>query len=134
MNKYIKSLVAFALGACVLSCQKKDNTPVDLSKVTVAFISPTQGQTYHQGDTININTNVAYIGEIAGIGLQIIDSATDSTLFEADQDTHTDHFNFSSSWVDDYPTATTLQVKILVFVSNNTAVPAERSVYIKTQP
>src|SRR4051812_45045493 len=128
MNKYIKSFIAFALVACISSCQKKDNTPVDLSKVTVAFISPVDGQIYHTGDTININTNVSYIGEIAGIGIQIIDSATDSVLFEDDQDTHTDHFNFSSSWENTCTDATTLQVKILVFVANNTTEPAERSI------
>ena len=134
MTKYIKNLLVFVLIAFVLSCQKKDNTPADLSKVTVAFISPVQGQVYHKNDTIQINTDVSYIGEIAGIGVQIKDSVTDSLLFEDNQDTHTGSFAFHREWVDTCSAATTLQVKILVFVANNTAVPAERSVYIKSLP
>lgn len=134
MNKYIKSLVAFVWIMSVLSCQKKDNTPVDLSNVTVQFNSPIQGQVYHKGDTIQVNTNVSYSGEIAGIAVEITDSVTDSLLFEDDQDTHTSNFAFQREWIDTCTTPTTLQVKILVFVSNDTKVPAERSVYIKSNP
>ena len=134
MSKITKSLAVFVLVACMASCQKKDNTPVDLSKVTVTFESPTAGHVYHTGDTVQINATVAYPAELAGIGVQIIDTAMDSVLFEDDQDTHTDHFSFQKKWIDDYPVAANLEVKIFVFVANNTKVPADRSIFISTQP
>src|ERR1700748_3321535 len=128
MNKYIKNLAVFGSLMCVLSCQKKDNTPVDLSKVTVQFNSPAQGQVYHTGDTIQVNTLVSYPGEMAGMAVEITDSVKDSLLNEDDQDTHTGRFTFQREWIETCTKPTTLQVKILVFVANNTAVPAERSV------
>lgn len=133
MNKYFKSLAVFGSLMCALSCQKKDNTPVDLSKVIVKFVDPTDGQVFRTGDAIQVNTVVSYSGELAGMAVQIIDTATDSILFEDDQDTHTSVFSFSRSWVDTCTKPTVLQVKMLVFVANNTAVPAERSIYIKSE-
>ena len=134
MSLNFKNLIVFGLISFAMSCQKKDNTPVDLSKVTVDFTSLTAGQLFHKGDIIPVNVNVSYDAEIVGIGVQIIDSTTDSLVYEDDQDTHTNNFPFQRSWVDTFSSDATLQVKILVFVANNTTVPAIRSIYIKTAP
>src|SRR4051812_42577792 len=99
MNTIFKNLVVFA---CILftgSCQKKDDTPADLSKVSVAFASPSTQQVYHTSDTIHINAAVSYNAEIIGVGIEIVDSATDSVLFAEDHDLHTDHYTIDESWV-----------------------------------
>ena len=130
-----KNLPVFVVAAfTIMSCQKKDNTPFDSTKVTVLFTSLTYGQVFHKGDTININTDVSYPGEIVGIGVQISDSTTGNLVYEDDQDTHTNDFPFQRSWVDTLANSTTLQVKILVFIANNTSTPAERVIYIRSEP
>ena len=133
MNKYFKILLVFAWILVGLSCQKKDNTPGDRSKVTVTFTSPAPRQTYHKGDTVQVNTNVGYVSEILGIWVQIIDTATGEKLFEDNHDTHTDHFSFPTSWVDTLSDSATLQVKISVFVTNS-ATPAVRTTYFISKP
>ena len=128
-----KNILVFAVIACAMSCQKKDNTPVDTTKVSVLFTSLTYGQVFHTGDTIPLNMDVSYNAEMVGIGVQVTDSATDSLLFEDDRDIHTDHFQFQSEWVNDLSYSATLQVKVFVFLANNTAKPAERVIYIKSE-
>jgi hypothetical protein len=134
MKIIFKDLLVFVSLFCVMSCQKKDNTPADLSKVNVVFNSPFDGQTFHKGDTINFNSYVTYISELKGVGLEIIDTVSGSQLFEEDNDLHTDHFSIGGSWVDTVSDNKILQVKVSVFVASNTTVPAVRSIYIKTVP
>ncbi len=133
MNIKFKNLLVFACILISSSCQKKDDTPVDTTKVTVLFTSLTYGQVFHKGDAIPVNADVSYPGEIAGIGVQITDSTTDSLYYQDDQDTHTDHFLFQRSWVDTLSGSATLQVKIFVFLANNTAIPAQRVLYIRSE-
>ncbi len=134
MNINLKNLLVFVPILFAVSCQKKDNTPFDSTKVTVLFTSLTYGQVFHKGDTVNVNADVSYPAEIVGIGVQISDSTTGNIVYEDDQDTHTNDFPFQRSWVDTCSLNETLQVKILVFVANNTSVPVARSIYIKTAP
>jgi hypothetical protein len=133
MNNIFKSLLVFAPILLMLSCQKKDNTPADLSKVLVTFATPATQQVYHTGDTININANVTYASEIIGIGLQIIDTAKDSVLYDEDHDLHTDHFALSGSWINELSDSTTLELKVTVFVANS-AEKAERTIYFISKP
>ncbi len=134
MNIKLKNLPVFAMLLLAMSCQKKDNSPADASKVTVVFASPVDAQTVHKGDTVNILADVSYYAEMSGIAVEIIDTAADSQLYEDDADTHTNHFSFQKQWIDNLDDSTTLQVKILVFMTNNTTIPAERSIYIKSLP
>jgi len=129
-----KNLLVFALFPLTMSCQKKDNTPVDTTKVTVLFNGLTYGQVFHKGDTIQVNANVSYPGEIVGIFVDISDSTTDSLYYQDNADIHTNNFLFQRSWVDTLSAAATLQIKITVFLANNTATPAVRSLYIKSEP
>jgi hypothetical protein len=133
MNNIFKGLLVFALIAFVTSCQKKDNTPAYLSKVSVTFTAPASGQAFHKGDTVNINAAVTYISEINGLGLQIIDTATGNVLFSDDHDLHTDHFALSGTWVDTLANSAVLQVKVSVFVANSIS-PAIRTTYISSSP
>ena len=122
--------------ACILftvSCQKKDNTPADLSKVVVTFTSPAAQHVYHTGDAVHISADVSYNAEIVGVGIQIIDSATDSVLFAEDHDLHTDHYSVNESWANTLTDSATLYAKITVFVANSTD-KAERTVYFTTKP
>lgn len=134
MTIKFKNLLVFACILIATSCQKKDNTPADTTKVTVLFTSLTYGQVFHKEDTVQVNADVSYPGEIAGIGIQITDSTTDSLYYQDDQDTHTNNFQFQRSWVDTLSGSATLQVKILVFLANNTSTPAQRVIYIKSEP
>ena len=134
MNSRYKNWPVFAILLFAMSCQKKDNSPADASKVTVVFASPVEAQTVHKGDTVDILTNVSYYAEMSGIAVEITDTATGNQLYEDNADTHSDHFTFQKQWVDDLNDSTMLQVKILVFMTNNTTVPAERSIYIKSLP
>ena len=133
MNKNFKILVAFAWVFIVVSCQKKDTTPVDLSKVTVTFSNPAPGQVFHTGDTVQVNANVTYTGEILGIWIQIIDTTTGNKLFEDNHDTHTDHFLLPATWEDTFSSSATLQVRVSVFVANS-PIPAVRSDFFVSEP
>ena len=133
MNNYFKNLLVFACILLALSCQKKDNTPADLSKIAVTFITPAAQQLYHKNDTVQINASVTYISEITGVGMQIIDSATDDVLFEDDHDLHTSHYSISESWVDTLSANATLSVVVTVFVANTTG-KAERSISFRSLP
>ena len=133
MNNYLSKLLFIAWLPFVLSCQKTDSTPADISKVTVTFVSPVQHQVYHKGDTIQVNSDISYNSEIIGTGIQIIDSATDSVLFEDDHDLHTDHYAISETWVDTLSKSTTLNVVVTVFVAN-TPEKALRSIYVNSAP
>jgi hypothetical protein len=133
MNRIIKSFLVVAWVVLAASCQKKDTTPVDLSKVSVTFTNPKAGEIFHKGDTLRITAEVAYISEINGIGIQIIDTATGTVLLEEDHDLHMDHFTLPAEWADTLSESATLQVKVTVFVANST-MPAERSAYFVTTP
>ncbi len=133
MNKIFKGLLVFILFNFIASCQKKDNTPVNLSKVSVVFANPATGQIFRKGDTVMINAVVTYISEINGLGLQIIDTAKGEILYSDDHDLHTDHFTLNGSWLDTLSNTTALQVKVSVFVANST-IPAVRTMYISSNP
>jgi hypothetical protein len=133
MNNNIKKLLVFAWIPLALSCQKKDTTPADLSKVAVIFSTPAAGQVYHKGDTVQISANATYTSEIIGLYVQVIDSASGSVLFEDNHDLHTDHYSFSESWADTLSKNKTLNVVVTVFVAN-TPEKTERRTYIISQP
>lgn len=115
------------------SCQKKDETPVDLSKVSVIFTSPVSGHTYHKGEVVVITADASYISEITGIGVQVIDTASGDVVFEADHDLHTDHYTLDESWENTLADSAVVEVKVFVFVANSTTA-AERSVYFTSVP
>ncbi len=131
--KKFKNLLVFVMILFALSCQKKDNMPVDTTAVSVLFTDLTYGQVFHKGETIPVNALVSYPGEIVGVYADISDSASGTLFYEDNADTHTNNFDFKRSWVDTLSDATTLQVKITVFLANNTSKPAERVIYVKSE-
>jgi hypothetical protein len=133
VNTIIKSILAATCLLLIASCQKKDTTPVDRSKVTVSFNDPASGMIYHKGDTVQINASISYISEIVGVGVEIIDTTTGESLFEADHDLHTDHYTLSESWIDTVSDSRSLQVRVSVFVAHDTE-PAKQWAYFVTQP
>ncbi len=133
MNNYIKTTIIIAAVVFLASCQKKDISLGNLNNVTVQYKQAIDGKTFHKGDTVVIDADVAYTSEINGVMLQIADSATDVILYQDDQDLHTDHFNLQHEWVDTCTTAMTLKVIITIAVANGTEF-AENKIHVNVQP
>ncbi len=133
MNNYIKITITLAAIIAFAACQKKDLSPVDLNKVTVQYNTAINGKTFHKGDTITVDADIAYTSELNGVMLQIADSATDEILYLDDQDLHTDHFNLQRKWIDTCSTAATLKIIIKVAVANGTEF-AENKIQFNVQP
>lgn len=100
-------------------CQKKDTTPVQTDKVSVAISSPVEGQIYRKGDTVKINAAVSYISELHGYELKLINKSNNQELFMTDQHSHSDKYNVSAIWVDTLTSATTLKLELVVEVDHN---------------
>lgn len=125
--------MVFASILLMASCQKKDTTPADLSKVTVTFASPLAGQVVHVNDTVQVSAEVSYNAEIIGVGIQIIDTATSDVVFAEDHDLHTDHYSIDESWVNTLTDSTVLCAKVTVFVANSDE-RTERLTYFTAKP
>ncbi|XZF13152.1 MbnP family protein [Chitinophagaceae bacterium MMS25-I14] len=120
MNKSLIAYTIFAFSILfIASCQKKDDTTPDPSKVTITVLNPQDQQTISHGDTLHIDANITYPSELHGYEIQLTNTTTGEVLFDDDEHVHDDHFTIADMWVDTLNAPVTLQLKITVEIDHN---------------
>lgn len=114
-----QSILFITIILFAISCQKKDSTTPDPSKVAISISSPTGGQVFHLGDTVNMKASVSYPSELHGYEMKVTDSATGLVLFDADEHVHNDHFDIEQSFTYSDTIAATLKLELSVEIDHN---------------
>jgi hypothetical protein len=122
----------FAATILFAACQKKDNTPADPDKVNIAWTQPYDGQEYHKGDTVFINSDITYSTELHGYEISITDSATGTVYFADDEHVHGDHFSINEFWVDTLSSPAKLKVQLTVEIDHD-GHEASKSLYLNAR-
>jgi hypothetical protein len=107
------------LTLCITSCQKKDNTLIDASQVVINISSPQQNQTYHMGDTIQINADVTYPTELHGYEVKITDTVTGFIVYDDAVHVHDDHFSIQDKWVNTATQPQNLKLQLIALLDHN---------------
>ena len=114
-----QSILFIIITLFIFSCQKKDTTSPDPSKVAITISSPANGQIFHIGDTALLHATVSYPSELHGYEMKVTDSATGNVLFDADEHVHDDHFDISQSFVYADTVAATFRMELSVEIDHN---------------
>ena len=115
------------------ACQRSDDVTPDANKVAIVITNPTEGQTFHRGDTVFMNAAVQYVSELHGYELTITNVANNAVLFDEDDHVHDDHFTISNYWVDTLSQPADLKINLTAEIDHN-GNEADKSILIKTQP
>jgi hypothetical protein len=117
----------------ICACQKTNSTVADPAKVTFSIISPYAGQTYNSNDTVQINGNVKYTGEMHGYEVMIIDTATGIIVYNEAQHVHTDHFVIDDKWTIDVSNPSTFKLVVATIINHN-GDTASKEMFITFEP
>jgi len=132
-----KTLLGFLLSSFIIigfaSCQKDSVVGADPSKVTINVSSPDVSHIFHNGETINIVSDVSYISTLVGYDLYITNRTTGDTLYHQGQDENKDQFTITQSWGDTCTVPTHLQLTILAKI-NKYGAAATKLFYLEAQP
>ncbi|MBX2906695.1 MAG: hypothetical protein KF744_11695 [Taibaiella sp.] len=115
----IRSILAIATVAMIASCQKKSNDTIDPSKVMVSISNPIGNQSFHNGDTLQVNAHVSYTSELHGYEVKVVDTSTGTILFDYEEHVHMDVFDVDKRWPVAVSAATNAVVTIVVSIDHN---------------
>jgi len=110
-------ILIIALG--LYSCQKKDNTAPDATKVVFNITSPAAGQIYHKGDSVHVKANITYTGELHGYEVKVTDTASGEILYDDAQQIHNDHFDITDAFSETGIKALGLKLTLTVKLDDN---------------
>lgn len=128
-----KLIVLLSLCAVLVSCQKKDTTSADPTKVTWIVTSPATQQIFRSGDTIRMIAHVSYPSELHGYEIKITDSSSGNIVYDNAQHLHDDHFDISQVWVNTSTAAATLKLLFTAEIDHD-GTEADTAIYVKYQP
>lgn len=117
MQKATKNVLFITTLAGLLSCQKKDNTPVTAEEVVFSITSPLEGQTYQQGDTVDILGDISYISQLHGYITRII-TQDGTVVYENEGHTHSDKLKISEKWVNTLNKNTPLKLEVTTIINH----------------
>lgn len=118
----MKNLSVYTTIICTIllfSCQKKENTGFDKSKLSINISKPTETQVFTKGDTVFIKASTQYISVLHGYALSISETTSKTTYFEIDEHLHESTFSIDTFWVDTLAFNTTLQLHFEVEADHN---------------
>ena len=118
MNKIINKSLLIILLAGLLSCQKKEVVPVTEDNVDINIKSPESGATYRKGDTVLINAEITYTGQMHGY-IARIKNDKDSVLYETEGHSHGDKIDISEQWINSLNTHENLKLEVVAVISHD---------------
>jgi hypothetical protein len=127
--KIILVMGALALG----SCQKRDSTTPDASKVVFTITSPTIGHTYQNGDSVRIKASISYPSELHGYEVRVTDVATNTIVYDAAEHGHSDRFDIDKAWVINGAAGMELKLELMATIDHAGTV-AEKSINFQYLP
>lgn len=130
----LTTITIIILLAGLLSCQKKATvaTSAASDEISININAPLEGSTYKKGDTVYINAEISYTGQLHGYIMQI--TMEDGTvLFEAEGHSHSDKISVAEKWCDTLSYAAPLNM-VLVAVIDHDENPKITKVGFKSQP
>jgi hypothetical protein len=126
-----KQITIALLAITFASCQKKEHE--ETTNVNITISTPTEGQQFKSGDTVQISASGTANGELHGYETKITDTATGAVLFDDAHHAHTNKFTVSEKWAGIVTTAKVMKVSITAVVDHN-GTQAKKEVYFKMEP
>lgn len=105
--------------AFMLGCQKNSQIAPDAGKAVISIISPQPGTSFRSGDTILLQSETSYPGQLHGYEIKVEDSASGFILFDAAQHIHSDRFATREKWVGNTKAPMKLKLTVSVLVDHN---------------
>lgn len=99
------------------------------SKVNITFESPLENQTCKYNDTIHIKGHVKYISQRHGYQLNLTDNITGEILFNVEEHTHGDYFDFEKVWIDTLLEPTDVKLQVLVVMDHDNVVASKELLF-----
>lgn len=127
MNRVLFALCALS----IVACQKSNEVAPDTNKVNFNISSPSSGQNFKIGDTVQLSAAVDYLSELHGYQVKIEDTATGTSLFDDAEHVHGDHFNIADYWVATQAGGLKLSITVTVDHEGNTA---RKDLYFSVRP
>lgn len=129
----LSQIVITASFLLLAACQKKDNTTPDPGNVVMTISSPSDGQSFKNGDTVQINASISYPSELHGYEVRITDTASGMIVYDNTQHVHTDHFEINDQWVCSAAQPGTLKLTIITHIDHN-GEDARKELLLHTHP
>lgn len=101
----------------LISCQKQQTTVAPTDDVNITITAPKEGQTFKQGDIVNIAAEVSYTGQMHGYIIKIKD-AEGSIIYETEGHKHGDNFIINEEWTNSSTTAN-LILEVTAVINHN---------------
>lgn len=118
MNKIITKSLLVILLAGLLSCQKKEVVPEAEANVNINIKSPSSGAIFHKGDTVLIDAEITYSGQMHGY-ITRIKNEKDSILYETEGHNHGDKIDIKEQWVNTQGTNEKLELEVVAVISHD---------------
>ncbi len=118
MKNYISITIFIAIMAGLLSCQKKEEVPLQPDEVKIVVTTPQEGQIYKWGDTVFIRGNISYTGQLHGYIARITDEQG-AILYEGEGHTHGSNLPVNEQWVNMVNKASQLRLELTTVIDHN---------------
>jgi hypothetical protein len=125
MKNITKYAAMFAATALVFaSCKKEETTeeptPTPAPKVEFTITNPTDGGTYHLGDTVWVNVHIDYATELHGYEASIVNTSnSDEVVWESHLHDHGDMFMVEGFWVNNVTMHSDMELRIEAFIDHD---------------
>jgi hypothetical protein len=95
-------LIFLASAVTISSCKRKDDNPnpsTPANTVTFSISSPTDGATFHLGDTIWIKGTAVCTNQLHGYAITLTNKTTNTVVLSADDHVHGTTVTLDTFWV-----------------------------------
>lgn len=115
----LRTLTIIILLAGLLSCQKKATvTSATPDEVNININAPLEGATYRKGDTVYINAEISYTGQLHGYIMQIT-MEDGAVIFETEGHNHDDRIAVAEKWCDTLSYAANLNMVLTAVIDHD---------------
>jgi hypothetical protein len=130
MKPNIMIAALFITGIC--ACQKNDTPPANAT-VAITLNNPQDGQVFHTGDTVFVNADISYPGELHGYEVKITDTASGLIIYDNPLHVHDDHFTVQEQWINTSTKPLGLKLEMITALNDN-GHDTEKVIHIFCQP
>lgn len=112
--KFLNIFIGLFCTVVLYSCQKRDSSGFDNSKLAIAISKPQEAQVFRKGDTVFIKGTTTYTSQLHGYAIRITNKATNEVYFDIDEHLHDSFFDINTFWVDTLDKNADLVLKLTV--------------------
>jgi hypothetical protein len=115
INTILIAVLFTASAVSISSCKRKDDNPTPstpTSTVTFSISSPTEGATFHLGDTVWIKGTAVSINQLHGYALTLTNKTTNAVVLNADDHVHGTTVTLDTFWVNNVADHSDMRLQI----------------------